>query len=43
MIGDQQATMLFAIIGIIVIVKHRENIGRLVRGQENKVSFSKRT
>ena len=43
MIGDLQATMLFAIIGVIVILKHHQNIGRLVRGQESKVSFSKQT
>ncbi|HEX2527395.1 MAG TPA: glycerol-3-phosphate 1-O-acyltransferase PlsY [Geminicoccus sp.] len=42
MMGNQQATLLFAIIGIIVIVKHHQNIGRLVRGEESKVSFSKK-
>ncbi|WP_027134386.1 glycerol-3-phosphate 1-O-acyltransferase PlsY [Geminicoccus roseus] len=42
MIGDPQAAFLFALIGIIVILKHHQNIGRLVRGEENKVSFSKK-
>jgi acyl phosphate:glycerol-3-phosphate acyltransferase len=41
-IGDPQAALLFALIGIIIILKHHQNIGRLVRGEENKVSFSKK-
>jgi glycerol-3-phosphate acyltransferase PlsY len=42
MIGDPQAAFLFAIIGIIVILKHHQNIGRLVRGEESKISFAKK-
>jgi glycerol-3-phosphate acyltransferase PlsY len=41
-LGDPPASLLFAVIGIIVIVKHHQNIGRLARGQENKLSFAKK-
>jgi glycerol-3-phosphate acyltransferase PlsY len=41
-LDDPQATLLFAVIGIIVIVKHHQNIGRLARGEENKLSFAKK-
>ena len=41
-LGDPQAALLFAVIGIIVIVKHHQNIGRLARGEENKLSFAKK-
>ena len=42
LIGDVAGAALFAIIGIIVIVKHHANIGRLVRGEESQVSFAKK-
>jgi glycerol-3-phosphate acyltransferase PlsY len=41
-IGDLPAALLFSLIGIIVIVKHHQNIARLVRGEESKVSFAKK-
>jgi glycerol-3-phosphate acyltransferase PlsY len=42
MIGDLHAALLFSIIGVIVILKHHQNIGRLVRGEESKLSLSKK-
>jgi acyl phosphate:glycerol-3-phosphate acyltransferase len=41
-LGDLPGAFLFAIIGIVIILKHHQNIGRLARGEENKVSFSKK-
>ena len=29
------------ILGLMVVIQHRENIGRLLRGEENKISFKK--
>ena len=43
LLGDTAGALLFAIIGIIVIVKHHANIGRLVSGRESKVSFAKKS
>ena len=34
-----QAVWLFLLVGALVVVKHRANIGRLLAGQESKVSF----
>ncbi len=31
--------ILSVVIGIFIIIRHRSNIGRLVRGEENKISF----
>lgn len=30
------------ILGLMVIIQHRDNIGRLLRGEENKISFKKK-
>lgn len=35
-------TGLTAVIAVFVIVMHRENIGRLIRGEEKKLSFGKK-
>jgi len=36
------ATLLAALCGIFVIYRHRENIGRLIAGEERKLSFGKK-
>ena len=41
--GNIQVAEVFLLIALIIILKHRENIGRLLRGQENKLSFGKKT
>ncbi|MEK0082674.1 glycerol-3-phosphate 1-O-acyltransferase PlsY [Benzoatithermus flavus] len=42
LVGDPTAAGLYVLIAAIVILKHRENIGRLLRGQENRLSFGGR-
>lgn len=42
-LGQVQATELYVVLALLVIVMHRANIGRLVRGEENRLSFSKPT
>jgi glycerol-3-phosphate acyltransferase PlsY len=37
--GYAQAAELFLLVAALVVLKHRENIGRILRGQENRVSF----
>jgi len=39
---ERQRTELIAVIAVLVIVRHRENIGRLFRGQESKIQLSTR-
>jgi glycerol-3-phosphate acyltransferase PlsY len=34
-------TILGIIIGLLVIIRHKENIKRLINGTESKLSFSK--
>ena len=42
MVGYSTLEVLFAILmAVLVIVKHKENIGRLLKGQESKFSFKK--
>ena len=41
-LGEHVYVLLFVILGIIVIVKHHQNIARLARGTENKLSFAKK-
>ena len=42
MVGYSTMEVLFAILmAVLVIVKHKENIGRLLKGQESKFSFKK--
>jgi glycerol-3-phosphate acyltransferase PlsY len=38
---DHQYLLVAAVMGIIVLIKHRMNIKRLIRGEEPKVSFRK--
>lgn len=40
-LGQIQAAELYVALALIVIVMHRENIGRLLRGEENKLSLKK--
>jgi glycerol-3-phosphate acyltransferase PlsY len=37
--GDGNAVLLYLLVAALVILKHRENIGRLLRGQENRLNF----
>lgn len=37
--GHVQAAELYLFVAALVVLKHRENIGRLLRGQESRVSF----
>ncbi len=39
--GDGTAALLYLLIAALVVVKHRENIGRLLRGEENRLQFGK--
>jgi len=39
--GQVQSAELYLLIGLIIIVKHHENIRRLMTGDESKLSFSK--
>ena len=38
-LGDGQAAALYLLVAALVVLKHRENIGRLLRGQESRLSF----
>jgi acyl phosphate:glycerol-3-phosphate acyltransferase len=39
LMGDAQAAELYLLIAALVVLKHRDNIGRLLRGEESRVSF----
>jgi glycerol-3-phosphate acyltransferase PlsY len=39
LLGHVRAAELFLLVAALVVLKHRENIGRLLRGQESRVSF----
>lgn len=41
-LGQVQAAELFLILGLIVVLKHHANIGRLLRGEESRISFKSR-
>ena len=41
--GEMQVAELYALIGLIILAKHHENIGRLLRGRENKLDLARRT
>lgn len=41
LLGRIQPAELYLLIGLIIIVKHHENIRRLISGTESKLSFSK--
>ncbi|WGF90104.1 glycerol-3-phosphate 1-O-acyltransferase PlsY [Marinivivus vitaminiproducens] len=40
--GDILLAQLFAVLAVIIIAKHAGNIGRLLRGEENRLSFAKK-
>jgi glycerol-3-phosphate acyltransferase PlsY len=40
LLGQDQAAGLYLLIAALIVLKHRSNIGRLLRGQESKLSFS---
>jgi glycerol-3-phosphate acyltransferase PlsY len=37
--GNRPAAGLYLLVAALVVLKHRDNIGRLLRGQENRLSF----
>ena len=37
--GDGLAAALYLLVAALVVYKHRENIGRLLRGEENRFSL----
>ena len=39
LLGNSWATGLYLLIAVLVVYKHRENIGRLLRGEESRLSF----
>ncbi|MDD6578006.1 MAG: glycerol-3-phosphate 1-O-acyltransferase PlsY [Lachnospiraceae bacterium] len=41
--GNIEAAVLTSIVGIMAIIKHRSNIGRLIKGNENKFTFHPKT
>jgi glycerol-3-phosphate acyltransferase PlsY len=41
--GNIEALILISIVGIMAIIKHRSNIGRLLKGNENKFTFHPKT
>ena len=41
-LGHVQAAELYLVIGVVVWLKHRENIGRLVAGTESKLGSKKK-
>ena len=42
LLGAGPVALLYLLIAALVVLKHRENIGRLLRGQESRVSFGSR-
>ena len=42
LLGNGPAALLYVLIAVLVVLKHRDNIGRLLRGQESRVSFGSR-
>jgi acyl phosphate:glycerol-3-phosphate acyltransferase len=42
LIGDRWAAGLYLLIAALIVYKHRENIGRLLKGEENRLSFGGR-
>lgn len=43
LVGQVQAAELYFLLAIVIIIKHRENIRRLIVGSEAKVSFKRST
>jgi glycerol-3-phosphate acyltransferase PlsY len=39
LLGNGWAAALYLLVALLVVFKHRDNIGRLVRGEESRVSF----
>jgi len=42
-LGYQHAAMMAAFMALLIFIRHRENIGRLLKGQESKIGRSKST
>lgn len=42
LLGHVQPAELYLAVAALIVVKHRENIGRLLRGQENRLTFGSR-
>ncbi len=43
LLGNGPAAWLYLLVAALIVLKHRDNIGRLLRGQENRLSFGGRT
>lgn len=43
LLGHGQAALLYSLLALLVILAHRANIGRLLRGEESKLSFSRKS
>ena len=41
--GDYQLILFMLLLSVIIWIKHHENIKRLIKGTESKISFSKKT
>ena len=39
LLGDRWAALLYLLVAALVVYKHRENIGRLLKGEESRLSF----
>lgn len=39
LLGNGPAAWLYLLVASLIVLKHRENIGRLLKGQENRLSF----
>ncbi len=39
LLGNGPAAWLYLLVASLIVLKHRDNIGRLLRGQENRLSF----
>jgi glycerol-3-phosphate acyltransferase PlsY len=39
LLGNAPATWLYLLVAALIVFKHRENIGRLLKGEESRVSF----
>ena len=42
MLGEIQIAELYVLLALIILAKHHENIGRLIKGRENKLDLSRK-